>query len=196
MKARCKKKQTNKKQFPSSRFQDQQSSSSTSENMRKPSHLSSRLRSSLCLPLYLPFLESTEELTHVRRPSEAFTCIFTAQPWKRLKQACDVSFTLRRLVFCFAEELKMLPVAMDTFLHWSCCRCYKPTLIINVSRGIVVFLFTEPVAKLTAVESPRDDHFGPFNRESRPPTPPPGSIVTCTDGHFGSKTPRWCRPSR
>lgn len=141
-------------------------------------------------------------MTHVRRPSEAFTCIFTAQPWRRgLKQACDVSFTLRRLVFCFAEELKMLPVAMDTFLHWSCCRCYQLTLIINVPRVIVVFLFTEPVAKLAAVESPSDDHFGSFSGESRPPPhhpPPPfpGSIVTCTDGHVGSKTPRWCRPSR
>lgn len=190
MKARCKK-QTNKKEIPNTRFQDQQSRSSISENMRKPSRLSSPLHSFLCLPLHLPFLECTEALTRVRRPSEAFTCIFTAQPWKREpKQACDVSFTLRRLVVCFAEELKMLPVTMDTFLHWSCCRCYKLTLMINVSSGLVIFLSTEAVVQLTHHEMIILDLL--VGRAA----PPSGSIVTCTDGHVGSKTPRWCRPSR
>lgn len=104
----------------------------------------------LCLYLHLSqaqFLRarwSAEPPPHVRHPSEAFRCIFTAQRWKReLKQACKDLFTLQCLVFCFAKELKMLSVTMDTCLHWNCCRCYKWNQI-------------AAVAKLISTESPWD----------------------------------------
>lgn len=83
----------------------------------------------------------------------------------------------------------MLPVTMDTCLHWNCLKCY--ILILMIITFPVELDYVSGKANFGGVTM--RCHFALFSQESRLL---PGSIVTSTDGHIESKTPRWCRPSR
>lgn len=132
---------------------------------------------------------SAEPPPRVRRPSEAFRCIFTTQRWKRkLKQACEVLFTLQCLVFCSAKDLQMLPVTMDTCLHWSCWKRYRLILMVMTFPVELSYFLTCGGGKAHFNCVIMRCNFGLLvQKEIRLL---PDSIVTFTDGHVGSKTPR------